>query len=249
MEARFWAVEGFPLVRPGDDLPELVVRCLRRADLVPEDGDVLVVAHKVVSVAEGRVVSLDTVTPSPRAEALARKVGKDPRLVELVLQESAEILRTRPGLIIARHRLGFVCANAGIDHSNAGPGQVVLLPVDPDRSASRIRARIAKAFGAACAVIVADTQGRAHRAGAVGVCIGLAGMEAFLDHRGRRDLYGYELRTSVEAVADELAAGATLLMGQSAEGRPLVLVRGVPVVPGAGSARALVRPREQDLFA
>jgi coenzyme F420-0:L-glutamate ligase/coenzyme F420-1:gamma-L-glutamate ligase len=248
VEIRLLAPRRFPRVRPGDDLPGLVVRCLREEDLAVGVGDVLVIAHKVVSIAEGRVVSLSDVTPSPRAEALAREVEKDPRLVELILRESQEVLRTRPGLLIARHRLGFVCANGGVDHSNAGPGRVVLLPVDPDRSAEQIRMRVKEAFGSDCAVIVADTHGRAHREGAVGICIGLSGMAPFLDHRGRRDLYGYELRSSVEAIADELASAATLLMGQSAEGRPLVLVQGAPIVPGEGSARALIRPKERDLF-
>jgi coenzyme F420-0:L-glutamate ligase/coenzyme F420-1:gamma-L-glutamate ligase len=248
VEIRLLAPRRFPRVRPGDDLPGLVVRCLREEDLAVGVGDVLVIAHKVVSIAEGRVVSLSDVTPSPRAEALAREVDKDPRLVELILRESQEVLRTRPGLLIVRHRLGFVCANGGVDHSNAGPGRVVLLPVDPDRSAEQIRMRVKEAFGSDCAVIVADTHGRAHREGAVGICIGLSGMAPFLDHRGRRDLYGYELRSSVEAIADELASAATLLMGQSAEGRPLVLVQGAPIVPGEGSARALIRPKERDLF-
>jgi len=248
VEIRLLAPRRFPRVRPQDDLPGLVIRCLREADLTVGVGDVLVIAHKVVSIAEGRVVSLSDVTPSPRAEALARKVDKDPRLVELILRESQEVLRARPGLLIVRHRLGFVCANGGVDHSNAGPGRVVLLPMDPDRSAEQIRMRVREAFGADCAVIVADTHGRAHREGAVGICIGLSGMAPFLDHRGRRDLYGYELRSSVEAIADELASAATLLMGQSAEGRPLVLVQGAPIVPGEGSARALIRSKERDLF-
>ncbi len=248
MEVWYRAPERFPLVRPGDDLPELVVECLRGEDVRLQDGDVLVIAHKVVSIAEGRIVSLDAVIPSPRAQALAREVGKDPRLVEVILQESAEVLRTRPGLLITRHRLGFVCANAGVDQSNAGPGRVVLLPEDPDRSAARIRERIGQVFHVWCGVIISDTHGRAHREGAVGVCVGIAGLSPFLDHRGRTDLYGYALRTSIEAVADELAAGATLLMGQSAEQRPLVLVRGAPVESGGGSARVLIRAPERDLF-
>lgn len=235
-------------MRPKDDLPSLVVRSLREDGLPPQPGDVLVIAHKVVSIAEGRVVSLSEVVPSPRAEALAREIGKDPRLVELVLRESREVLRAQAGLLIVRHRLGFVCANAGVDRSNAGPGRAVLLPEDPDRSAERIRLRIRDAFGTDCPVIVADTHGRAHRDGAVGVCIGLSGMLPFVDHRGRRDLYGYELRSSIEAIADELAAAATILMGQSSEARPLVLVRGAPVQPGEGSARELVLPISRDLF-
>ncbi|MDR5709474.1 MAG: coenzyme F420-0:L-glutamate ligase [Armatimonadota bacterium] len=248
MEIWYRAPERFPMVRPGDDLPGVVVGCLEAENLLPRDGDVIVIAHKVVSIAEGRVVSLEAVNPSPQAQALAREVGKDPRLVEIILQESAEVLRSRPGLLITRHRLGFVCANAGVDHSNAGPGKVVLLPEDPDRSAFQIRERIEQAFGARCGVIVSDTHGRAHREGAVGVCIGLAGLSPFLDHRGRQDLFGYVLRTSVEALADELASGATILMGQSAERRPLVLIRGVRAEQEGGSARALIRPRERDLF-
>jgi len=248
MEIWYHAPEQFPVVQPGDDLPGLVVRCLEMQNLPPRHGDVVVIAHKVVSIAEGRIVSLEAVIPSPRARALAREVGKDPRLVEVILRESVEVLRSRPGLLITRHRLGFVCANAGVDQSNAGPGKVVLLPEDPDRSAHQIRERIERVFGARCGVIVSDTHGRAHREGAVGVCIGLSGLSPFLDHRGRMDLFGYTLRTSVEAVADELASGATILMGQSAERRPLVLIRGAPAEQDGRSARALVRPRARDLF-
>lgn len=217
------------------------------AGLRLQEGDVVVVAHKVVSVAEGRVVPLGQICPSEQAVRLAREVGKDPRLVELVLRESSEVVRKRPGLLITRHRLGFVCANGGVDRSNAGPDCAVLLPVDPDASARRIRRALQRWFGCAVGVVIADTHGRAHREGAVGVCIGLAGMEPLLDHRGRRDLYGYVLTSSVEAVADELASAATLLMGQADEGRPLVVVRGWRL-RGDGTARQLVRPLERDLF-
>lgn len=236
-----------PRVRPGDDLGAWACAALGDAGLPPQEGDVLVVAHKVVSVAEGRVVRLDHVRPSERALRLAAEVGRDPRLLELVLQESVEVVRARPGLVITRHRLGFVCANGGVDRSNAGPGCAVLLPVDPDASARRLREAVRGRFGCAVAVLVADTHGRAHREGAVGVCVGLAGMDALRDHRGRSDLYGYVLTSSVEAVADEVAAAATLLMGQADEGRPLVLVRGLRA-RGDGSAGDLVRPPERDLF-
>jgi coenzyme F420-0:L-glutamate ligase/coenzyme F420-1:gamma-L-glutamate ligase len=232
---------------PGEDLEEWACEALEAARLVPLDGDVLVVAHKVVSLAEGRVVRLAEVRPSEEAWRLARKTGKDPRLVELVLRESVEVVRARPGLLITRHRLGFVCANGAVDRSNAGPDCAVLLPEDPDASARRLREAVQRRFGVRVGVVVADTHGRAHREGAVGVCVGLAGLRPFADHRGRQDLYGYVLTSSVEAVADELAAAATLLMGQADECRPLVLVRGWPAA-GDGRAAALVRPVDRDLF-
>ncbi|MDR5684154.1 MAG: coenzyme F420-0:L-glutamate ligase [Armatimonadota bacterium] len=238
----------FPRVEPGDDVPELVVRCLRAQHVALRPSDVLVVAQKIVSTGEGRIVRLETIEPSARALALAREVDKDPRLVELVLRESTAIVRRRPGTLIARHRLGFVCANAGVDLSNAGPGCAVLLPADPDASAHRIRAAIADAYGVWVGVIVSDTHGRAHREGAVGVCVGVAGIRPLADHRGRRDLFGYELRSSVEAIADEIASAATPLMGQSDEQHPLALARGFPVTTGVGSAAELVRPRRRDLF-
>jgi coenzyme F420-0:L-glutamate ligase/coenzyme F420-1:gamma-L-glutamate ligase len=234
-------------VRPGDDLGDWAADAFREAGLRVQEGDVLVVAHKVVSVAEGRVVRLAEVQPSQAAVRWAQETGKDPRVVELVLRESVEVVRARPGLLLTRHRLGFVCANGGVDRSNAGPDCAVLLPADPDASARRMQQALRQHFGCTVGVLVADTHGRAHREGAVGVCVGLAGLEPLLDHRGRRDLYGYVLTSSVEAVADELASAATLLMGQADEGRPLVLVRGWRA-RGDGSARQLVRPPERDLF-
>jgi len=234
-------------LQPGQDLGAWVADALERSGLRPQDGDVVVVAHKVVSVAEGRVVRLEEVRPSAAAVQLAHQTGKDPRLVELVLRESTEIVRARPGLLITRHRLGFVCANGGVDRSNAGPGCAVLLPADPDGSARRLREALRARFGCQVGVVVADTHGRAHREGAVGVCVGVAGLQPLLDHRGRHDLHGYVLSSSVEAVADELASAATLLMGQADENRPLVLIRGWSA-RGEGSARALVRRPERDLF-
>jgi len=245
-----WALEPFPEVRPGMDLAALIADALATCGIVPADGDVLVVAQKVVSKAEGRIADLREVTPGREALALAAETGKDPRLVEVVLRESRAINRRRPGLIIAEHRLGFICANAGVDHSNvAGSEDVVsLLPLDPDRSAAGLREAMRARFGVDVGVVVSDSHGRPHREGAVGVAIGLAGFAPLLSYVGRRDRYGYVLRTSVEAVADELAAAAGLLQGQSDEGTPVVLVRGARLPPGDGRARQLVRPVEEDLY-
>jgi coenzyme F420-0:L-glutamate ligase/coenzyme F420-1:gamma-L-glutamate ligase len=244
-----WAPEPFPEVRPGDDLIAAIVAALRGAGLIPEAGDVVIVAHKVVSKAEASVIDLRTVTPGPRALDLAQQAGRDPRLVEVILRESTAVRRVRPGLIIAEHRLGFVCANAGVDHSNVGLGDevVVTLPRDPDASAERIRAGLHEAFGVDVGVIVNDSHGRPFRQGTTGAAIGAAGLRVLRSYIGEPDRYGYVLRVSVEAVADELAATANLLQGQAAEGRPVVLIRGADQA-GAGRAADLVRPQDEDLF-
>lgn len=244
------ALSEFPEVGVGSDLSQTIVESLRANRLAPADGDVLVVAQKVVSKAERRVVDLAAVPPGPRAEALAAETAKDPREVELILQESVAISRHRRGLIIAEHRLGFICANAGVDHSNvAGNEEIVsLLPEDPDASARRIRDAVAEAFGVAVGVIISDSHGRPHRNGAVGVAIGVAGVAPLLSYVGQPDRYGYLLRRTVEAVADELAAAAGLLQGQADEGRPVVLIRGARYVPDGIAAAELVRPLEEDLY-
>ncbi len=254
------AVPDMPLIRPGDDLAAILLERLSRAGLTLQDGDVLVLCQKVVSKAEGRAVRLDTVTPSEEARALAAETGKDPRLVELILREARAVLRARFHLIVVEHRLGWICANAGIDRSNVaqpeddgsarltGAGVVLLLPADPDRSAREIRARLVAASGADVAIIINDTHGRPFREGAVGVAIGVAGVSPLSDLRGRSDLFGYTLQTTVLATADEIASAASLLMGQADEGRPAILVRGAPVVSGEGAARDLQRPAEKDLF-
>lgn len=244
-----WAPEPFPEIRPGDDLVGAIVRALREAGLIPEPGDVIVVAQKVVSKAEGSVVDLRQVTPGPRALALAEETRKDPRLVEVILGESRAVRRARPGLIIAEHRLGFVCANAGVDHSNVGLGAdvVATLPQDPDASARRIQAGLRDAFGVEVAVIVNDSHGRPFRQGTTGAAIGSAGLRVLRSYIGEPDRYGYVLRVSVEAVADEMAALANLLQGQAAEGTPVVLIRGAEH-PGTGGAGELVRAEEEDLF-
>jgi coenzyme F420-0:L-glutamate ligase / coenzyme F420-1:gamma-L-glutamate ligase len=246
------AIPNIPLIQARDDLAEILLDRMHEAGIRLEDGDVLVLCQKIVSKAEGRKVRLKDVTPGAEALSLAAKTGKDPRLVELILREARAVLRVRPHLIIAEHRLGWVCANAGIDRSNVDKpdenGSVLLLPEDPDRSASQIRERLISASGANIAVVINDTHGRPFRNGAVGVAIGVAGMNPLSDLRGRPDLFGYALQTSILGTADEIASAASLLMGQADEGRPAVLVRGAPVVLGEGAARDLQRPEELDLF-
>lgn len=250
--AELLPIETLPLVRPGDSLADLIVDAAGNASLSLQTGDVLVVAQKIVSKAEGRLVALDTVTPSDTARQLARETEKDARLVELILRESREVLRTRPGLIVVEDVRGFVCANAGIDRSNIEqPGEsevVALLPLDPDASARRLRRRIHELTGVSLRVIVNDSHGRAWRQGTVGVAIGLAGFPATWDRRGDTDLTGYTLQHTVIGFADEIAAAASLLMGPAAEGVPAVIVRGLHLPDGDGNARDLQRPREMDLF-
>jgi coenzyme F420-0:L-glutamate ligase/coenzyme F420-1:gamma-L-glutamate ligase len=246
------ALPGLPLVRPGDDLAALIRDALARGGLALAAGDVLVVAQKVVSKAEGRLVRLETVTPSAKARRLAERAGKDPRLVEVILAESREVLRVREGLIITRHRLGLVMANAGVDHSNVEgtEGEVVLmLPQDPDASCARLGGALGRHAGCHVGVIINDSVGRAWRRGQVGTAIGCWGLEALQDLRGRPDLFGRALRVSEAALADQLASLASLLQGQADEGLPVVLVRGGFATPAAGGRAAdLIRPLEQDLF-
>ena len=248
--ATLTVLAGIPDVRPGMSLPDLLIAALEQADLRPIRGDVLVVAQKIVSKAEGSLVDLAGVTPGEEAKRLAREADKDPRLVEVILRESTRVVRVHRGVLITEHRLGFICANAGVDHSNVGAdGEIVsLLPRDPDASARAIREGVRRAFDVPLAVIVNDTHGRPHREGAVGVCIGAAGLDPLLSLVGRPDRYGYTLRTSVEAVADELAAAATLLQGQCDEGTPAVLIRGLALPDGPGGALRLLRDPERDLF-
>lgn len=246
------AVPHVPHVQPGDDLAQVVIDALRAATLRLQNGDVVAVAQKIVSKAEGRYVSLADVTPSPRAQQVAAQVEKDPRVVELILQESVEISRLKRGVLIVRHRLGFTSANAGIDRSNVAQEgddeRVLLLPLDPDASAQRLRARLEREFGAAAGVVITDSHGRPFRLGTVGVAIGVAGLPALWDRRGERDLYGYELQHTDVGVADEIAAAAGLLMGQGAEGTPVVLLRGLRLPTIEGRATDLVRPKEMDLY-
>jgi coenzyme F420-0:L-glutamate ligase/coenzyme F420-1:gamma-L-glutamate ligase len=247
-------LEGLPLIEPGDNLADLILENCAGMDLTIQDGDIFMLAQKIVSKAEGRLINLGSVQPSARAVELAEFTDKDPRVVELVLQESRQVLRTRPGLMVVEHRLGFVCANAGIDHSNV-QGQwgnaeewVLLLPEDPDQSARTIAQSLSSATGREIGVAIIDSHGRAWRLGVVGVCIGLAGVPGLVDLRGESDLFGYDLRVTQVGAADELAAAASLAMGQAAEGIPVVHVRGFPYPLRPAALAELLRPRDQDLF-
>lgn len=249
-----------PLIQPGDDLAGLILSSLQNAGITLQDGDILVLAQKIVSKAENRLVNLATVMPSPAALELAEKTGKDARIAELLLQESSEILRVRMGTAIVEHRLGFVCANAGIDQSNVGNAEgriqnaelqhefALLLPEDPDKSAAEIRVALETASNKKLGVMIIDSHGRAWRLGTVGVAIGLSGLPGLVDERGWHDLFGYTLKITVVGVADELAAAASLVMGQAAEGTPVVHVRGFPYPLQEGSVKELLRPKEQDMF-
>ncbi|HZD57879.1 MAG TPA: coenzyme F420-0:L-glutamate ligase [Anaerolineales bacterium] len=243
-----------PLIQPGDDLVGIISQSVAEAGLTLSDGDILILAQKIVSKSEGRFVNLDSVAPSPRALQLSGEIGKDPRLLEVILSESNQVLRTRKEVIIVEHRLGFVCANAGIDHSNVKrediPGEewVLLLPLDPDASAQKIRAGLEAASGARLGVLIIDSHGRAWRMGTMGVAIGLSGLPGLMDLRGRPDMFGYNLRVTQVGVADELAAAASLVMGQAAEGTPVVHLRGFPYPLREACLRELLRPKELDLF-
>ena len=246
-EIRVIPVRGLPEVHEGDDLAALIVDASGDKPGI-DRGDVIVVTQKIVSKAEGRIVSLDSVRASAEAERLAVETEKDPRLVELILAESNRIVRQRGPVLITETKHGFVCANAGIDASNVGPeGLVSLLPEDPDASAAAIRSGIEERTGGQVAVIVTDTFGRAWREGHTNVAIGVAGMLPFADYVGQTDPHGYELRVSTLAVADELAAAAELVQGKL-DRVPVAIVRGYPYPPGEGTARQMVRDAENDLF-
>ena len=250
------AVPGVPIVQPGDDLPALLCNALAQAGVeLRGDGDVLVVTSKILSRAEDRFVDLSSVQPSARAHELAARTHKDPRSCELILRESSEVSRAAPNVLVVRHRLGFVSANAGIDESNGRPASdgrgpwVLLLPLDPDGSARAIRVAVRARFGVDVGVLVTDSHGRPFRIGSVGVAIGVAGLPALWDQRGRVDLQGRALEVTVTALADQIAAAADLVAGQADEGRPLVLVRGLRFAADDGArATDLLRPVEQDLY-
>jgi coenzyme F420-0:L-glutamate ligase / coenzyme F420-1:gamma-L-glutamate ligase len=247
-EIRVVGLDGVPEVKPGDDLADLIAGALATSGMTLEAGDVLVVTHKVVAKAEGRLVDLATIEPSPFAADYAQRFDKDARQVEVVLRESNRIARMGHGVMICETRHGFICANAGVDASNIDGDHVVcLLPVDPDASARRIRDGLTDRFGVAPAIIVSDSFGRPWRKGQVNVAIGVAGMSPFADYRGKTDPYGYEMRVTIMAVADELAATAELLGGKT-DARPVALIRGYAYTPGDGSAAELVMDPERDLF-
>ena len=246
------AVGGLPMVQAGDDLAAMLGDAIAAGGFVPRDQDVVVVAQKIVSKAEGRVVEVAEIVPSAEARRLGAEIGKDSRLVEIVLGESRRVVRARPNLLIVEHRLGLVMANAGVDQSNVAPEdgvhRALLLPVDPDASAARLSAALGLRFGVRLAVIISDSFGRAWRRGTMGVAIGAAGLPSVIDLRGQPDLFGRKLEVSIIGFADEIAAAASLLQGQAAEGRPVVLVRGLTWSAPEAPAGALIRSAEEDLF-
>jgi len=242
-------LRGIPHIAAGDDLADIALAGLQESNERLREGDVLVFAQKIVSKAEGRTVDLASIVPSTRALKLANETDKDARLVELILRESSEVLRYCPGLLIVVHRLGFILANAGIDRSNVGGGDsVLLLPIDSDASAARIRGNLRTKTSLDVAVMIIDSIGRPWRMGTVGTAIGVSGIPALLDLRGRPDLHGRPLENTEIGLADELASAASLAMGQADEGTPVVLARGVAYARRDGSMRELLRPKDKDLF-
>ena len=244
------ALRGIPLVQPGDDLARLILDALNTNEVVLQPGDSLVVTSKIVSKAEGRIVHLRDVTPTERALELAARTGKDPRVIELVLQESRSVSRVAPHVLVVEHRLGFVSANAGIDQSNLenGDEKVLLLPIDPDESARIIRQSLFESVGVQVGVIISDSHGRPFRLGNINVAIGVAGMPALVDLRGQSDLFGRPLKISIQGYADMVASAAGLLTGEGAEGLPIVLVRGLTYPAIDGRASEINRPPAQDLY-
>ena len=246
------AVPGIPLIAPGDDLGTILADALKRCGIVPRDRDVLVIAQKVVSKAEGRYVNLRDIVPSARASELATIVNKDARMVEVILSETKDVVRFRKDVLIVTHRLGFVMANAGVDQSNiehpSGEERALLLPVNPDASCAALKAQLDLAFDADLGIVINDSFGRPWRNGVVGVALGAAGLPALLDLVGAPDLFGRTMRVTEVAFADEIAAAASLIMGQTDEGLPLVHIRGLAWDQPPRNAAALLRPKEQDLF-
>lgn len=258
-----WGLEGIPEVKPGDNLCQIILAALHsrsgastaetvdrrpfQPDVPVLPGSILVVAQKVVSKAEGRLVNLQSVRPSPQAQAWARLYNKDPRLIEVVMGETRRIVRMERGILISETHHGFVCANAGVDASNAPEGTVILLPEDPDQSACSLRACLEDALGLQLGVIISDTFGRPWRHGLTNVALGVAGLAPLVDYRGQVDCYGRTLQATVLAVADELACAAELVMGKTL-GVPVAIIEGFQYPPGPGSGQQLIRPPEDDLF-
>lgn len=240
-------LDGLGEVKRGDNVGKLVWKACSRLGVALDHEDILVVAHKIISKAEGRTIRLDQIQASPRALELSRELDKDPRLLEVILKESRRIIKIGRGTIIVETYHGFLCANAGVDSSNVGADRVALLPENPDRSAKEIRETIRRLSGVAPAVIVSDSFGRPWRLGTVDVAIGISGLKPLKDDRGQRDRYGYQLRASISAVADEIASAAELVM-EKREEIPAVIVRGCNIEREEGSAKELLRPEAEDLF-
>ncbi len=240
-------LQGLPEIKPGDDIAVAIIQVVRAQDIRIDTGDIFVIAQKIVSKAEGRIVRLDQIAPSERARRWAEEWNKDAHVIELVLRESKRIVRMERGVIIAETRHGFVCANAGVDVSNAEEGTAILLPDNPDASAHALQVHLSEAFSCHVGVIVSDTFGRAWREGLVNVALGVAGLSPLLDYRGRNDASGRPLQATVIAIADELAAAAELVMGKS-DRIPVAIIRGANIASRSGSGVDLIRPEEKDLF-
>ena len=245
-------IPGIPLLQPGDDLGAIIIAAIAKAEMVPCDGDIVVVAQKAVSKCQGRYVDLATITPSWHARALAAEVNKDPRLVEVILSESVRVVRKGPNVLIVEHRSGCIMANGGVDQSNVAPGAgeepVLLLPKDSDGTAEALRATLAAHFSKQLGVVINDSFGRPWRRGTVGVALGAAGIPSLKDLRGTPDLAGRHLQVTETGFADEIAAAASLLMGQADEGHPVVLVSGFALTDAPIAARGLIRAASEDLF-
>lgn len=240
-------IEGMPLVKELDDLPELILTTLLAGTQEPKSGDILIVSHSIVSVAEGRVFDIEAMDISDKARMIAEKTGQEPEKVELALREADKIIRETP-VLITQTRQGIITDYSGVDSCNAPSGKLIALPKDPDDSANKLHVMLSKAFGFHLPVIICDTQGRPWRNGAINLAIGIAGMSPFRDNRGKEDLYGRELNSSLVCLADELASAAELVMGQADEGIPIVLIRGIEYERKGGFASDILRSKDKNLF-
>lgn len=250
MEIKIIGLSTIPIIKEGDDLATLIIEASEREHLKIEDGDIIVIAETIVSKAEGNTINLKGIEPGSVAKRLAEQTGKDPRLVEAILRESEDIIKVGHDFIISETKHGFICANAGIDESNVEEGMATPLPEDPDATAEKIRSSLIDRLGKTISVIIADTQGRPFREGAVGVAVGVSGMNPIWDRRGEKDLYGKSLKTTKIAIADEIASAASMVMGQANEGIPIVIIKGYhhDHLRGEGTSKDLLRPRELDVF-
>ena len=252
MNLEILGIKEIPLIKKGDSLANLIIKAMNQSGLDIRDGDILVVAETAIAKSVGNIIKLQDITPSTKAKNLSKKIGKEPELIEAIIRESNEIIKIGPDFIISETKHGFICANAGIDESNVKKGLATPIPEDPDKSANNIMNNVESVTGRKIAVIISDTQGRAFREGAVGVAIGIAGMEPLWDRSGETDLYDRELKTTTIAVADELASAASIVMGQANEGIPVVLIRGVEYLQHLkneyANIKQLIRPKENDVF-
>jgi coenzyme F420-0:L-glutamate ligase/coenzyme F420-1:gamma-L-glutamate ligase len=245
-------INGIPLIKKGDTLADLILQALKEMEMEVLEDDIFIIAETAVAKAEGYTINLQEIEPGRKAREIARKTGKEPKLVEAILQESNELIRVGPDFIISETKHGFICANAGIDESNVEKGLATPIPRNPDKSSSLVRDKIKKETGKDVVVIISDTQGRAFREGAVGVAIGISGMDPLWDRSGEKDLYNRELKTTNIAIADELAAAASIVMGQADEGIPVVLIRGFNypdmLKNDSANVKPLIRPKKYDVF-